>query len=74
MGDMIFLYNSSLIEQFEAEPALEAWFSRVLRHFAEDGLDTIQTMLTNELTFLAKKRPVKHNYKIISLQLNEPLT
>lgn len=72
-GDMIFLYNSSLIEQFEAEPGIEAWFSRVLRHFAEDGLDTIQTMLTNELTFLAKKQPVKHNYKIIALQLNEPL-
>lgn len=68
-GDMIFLYNSSMIDQFETETAIEAWFSRVLRHFAEDGLETIQTMLTNELTFLTKKQPVKHNYKIIGIQL-----
>ena len=68
-GDMIFLYNSSMIDHFTTENAIEAWFSRVLRHFAEDGLETIQTMLTNELTFLTKKQPVKHNYKIIGLQL-----
>ena len=39
-GDMIFLYNRSLMEQFESEHNLESWFSRVLRHFAEDGLET----------------------------------
>ena len=37
-GDMIFLYNRSLMEQFESAHNLESWFSRVLRHFAEDGL------------------------------------
>jgi HAMP domain-containing protein len=72
--DMVFLYNSSLIEHFETEEAIEKWFAKVLRHFAEDGLDTIHVMLTNELTFLAKKQHVKHNFKIISLQIkiNEP--
>ncbi len=68
--DMIFLYNSSVVEQFETEEAIKAWFARVLRHFAEDGLDTIHTMLTNELTFLAKKQHAKRNFKIIALQLN----
>lgn len=68
--DMVFLYNSSVIEQFETEEAIKAWFARVLRHFAEDGLDTIHTMLTNELTFLAKKLHVKRNFKIIALQMN----
>ncbi len=67
--DMIFLYNSSLVEQFETEEAIERWFAKVLRHFAEDGLDTIHVMLTNELTFLAKKQHTKHNFKIISLQI-----
>lgn len=68
--DMVFLYSSSLIEQFETKQAIEAWLARVLRHFAEDGLDTIHTMLTNELTFLAKKLHAKRNFKIIALQLN----
>lgn len=67
--DMIFLYNSSLIEHFETEKAIEIWFARVLRHFAEDGLDAIHIMLTNELTFLAKKQHVKRNFKIIGLQI-----
>jgi HAMP domain-containing protein len=68
--DMIFLYNSSLIDQFETEKNIENWFARVLRHFAEDGLDTIHTMLTNELTFLAKKFDPKRNFKIIIMQIN----
>lgn len=67
--DMIFLYNSSLIEHFETEEVIEEWFARVLRHFAEDGLETIHVMLTNELTFLAKKQHAKHHFKIISLQV-----
>lgn len=66
--DMIFLYNSSLIEHFETADDIQNWFSRVLRHFAEDGLDSIQLMLTNELTFLAKKHHAKHNIKIICFQ------
>ena len=73
-ADMIFLYNSSLIEQFDTEKALENWFARVLRHFAEDGLETIHTMLTNELTFLAKKLEVKRNFKIIVIQLTTNAT
>lgn len=67
--DMIFLYNSSVIDHFENSEAIESWFAKVLRHFAEDGLDTINVMLTNELTFLAKKQHVKHNFKIIGIQV-----
>lgn len=70
--DMIFLTNSSLIEQFETEAAIEAWLARVLRHFSQDGLETIQTMLTNELTFLAKKQHAKRNFKILSIQITLP--
>jgi hypothetical protein len=66
---MVFLYNSSVIDHFETQEAIEEWLVKVLRHFAEDGLDTIQVMLTNELTFLAKKQHVKHNFKIIGLQV-----
>lgn len=66
-GDMIFIYNSSIIEQFKSEEAIESWFGKVLRHFSDDGMETIQTMLTNELTFLAKKQQSKLNFKIITL-------
>lgn len=67
--DMIFLYNSGMIAQFETQERIEAWFSKVLKHFAEDGLDTIHTMLTNELNFLAKRENLKGNFQILSLQV-----
>ncbi len=67
--DMVFLYNSSLIEHFETQEHLENWLGRVLRHFAEDGLEIIYTMLTNELNFLAKKQQVKRNFQMISMQI-----
>lgn len=67
--DMIFLYNSSVIDHFEKGEMIEEWFGKVLRHFAEDGLDAINVMLTNELTFLAKKQHIKHSFKIIGIQV-----
>lgn len=70
--DMLFLYNSCVIEQFETEEAIQSWFGRVLRHFSEDGLDTIHTMLTNELNFLAKKQQVKRNFQVLVIQIKLP--
>ena len=67
--DMVFLYNSSVIDHFKTEEAVEEWCARVLRHFAENGLETIQTMFNNELTFLAKKQQIQHNFKIIGIQV-----
>lgn len=68
--DLVFLYNSSVIDHFETEGAVKEWLARVLRHFAEDGLESIQVMLTNELSFLIKKQHIKHSFKIIGLQIN----
>jgi HAMP domain-containing protein len=67
--DMVFLCNSHLIEHFETEEKLKIWLGRVLRHFAEDGLNSIRTMLTHELTFLAKKQQIKKNFQMISMQI-----
>lgn len=67
--DMIFLYNSGFINQFHTVENVEKWFSKILRHFAEDGLDIIHTMLANELTFLTKRENLKENFQILSMQL-----
>ncbi len=67
--DLVFLYNSSVIEHFIKEENVEEWLSKVLRHFSEDGLEAISLMLTNELKFIAKKQHVKHDFKIICMQL-----
>ncbi len=74
--DMIFMFNTGLVDLFGTEIKVAAWFSKVLRHFAQDGLETIQIMLSNELDFISKKQGLKRNYQIISLQITtlQPLT
>lgn len=67
--DLVLLYDSSLIDYFGDEESIEKWMSRVLRNFAEEGLDSIQVMLANEFTFLAKKQYAKHDFKIICMQV-----
>lgn len=59
--DMILLFNSNVSKE---------WFAKILRHFADDGIDTIQTMLTNELNFLGKRENLKENFQIITLQVS----
>lgn len=70
--DMVFIYNSDLIDYFQTEERIASWLEKILRHFAEDGLDTIQTMLTNELTFLSKRETLKKNFQIVILQMKLP--
>ena len=69
--DFIFLLSSSFLDYFHSPEVIEKWLSKVLRHFAEDGLESIQLMLTNEISFLSKKQQSKHNFKIICLQFSE---
>lgn len=70
--DMLFLYSNQLIELLGDQESLETWLSRPLRHFAQDGLDTIQQILSQELSFLAKKQQIKYALEFISIQVNIP--
>lgn len=63
--DMLLLYNSALLNHFETNEAVRIWIGRVLRHFADDGLDNIQTILNNELNFLKRRENVKENMAIL---------
>ena len=65
---LIFMYNSGLIEQFPKEAEIEQWLARILRHFATDGISKIQQMVTNELSFLAKKQQANLNYKLLCIE------
>jgi HAMP domain-containing protein len=72
--DMIFLCNSAVMNYFKKEENMQTWLTKILHHFAEDGLDTIHTMLTNELNFLAKRENLKENFQILNIQVRLPAT
>lgn len=71
-GDMIFLCNTDLTDYFQSLEKLEKWLGKILRHFAEDGLENIQLMISHELNFLAKRENLKNNFYILSLQIKIP--
>jgi HAMP domain-containing protein len=71
-NDMIFLGNSSLLDVFGSAEKIQVWLGRILRHFANDGLEIIQVMIANELKFLNKKQLFKQNIHIVGLQMNLP--
>lgn len=66
--DMVFFYNTGLREQFGGEEKIMEWLSKVLRHFAEDGLTTLNAMLQNELNFIARKQSLKSNLQLLTVQ------
>lgn len=71
-SDIVFLYNTNLAEQFKSIDQLEAWLGKVLRHFSNQGLETIHTMLDRELSFIARKEHLQNNFQILSLQVKYP--
>lgn len=66
-GDLVILYNNGLEKQFGSKEAIIEWFSKVLRHFATDGIDSTQSMLSHELNFLANKQQIDHDIYILIL-------
>lgn len=64
-GDLAILFNKGLEKQFETPEALTSWFSKVLRHFAPDGIEIAIAMIANELSFLTKKQHTDQDIYII---------
>lgn len=54
-GDIVILYNSGLLKQMHHPQILKDWFTKILKHFAKDGLDLTGAMIQSELNFFQKK-------------------
>lgn len=67
-GDFIILFNSCFSRSFADPKLLHEWFAKVLRHFGEEGLDAVATMLGNELNFLTNKHHINQDIHILCLQ------
>lgn len=70
-GDFIILFNSCFSRSFADPKLLHEWFAKVLRHFGEEGLDAVATMLGNELNFLTNKHHINQDIHILCLQFME---
>jgi HAMP domain-containing protein len=68
-GDLFFLYNSGLRAFFKHPSALPDLLSKVLKLFAQDGLDTTASMLHKELHFALKRKEAQDDLHLIAFQL-----
>lgn len=64
--DILIFYSTGLTKQLAHPQALKDWFTKILKHFAKDGLALTSAMLENELNFFAKKH---HNHEDIHILL-----
>lgn len=67
--DLIFLYNQAFLKHFTSENNIHAWFGKVLRHFAKDGLETVAAMLEKELLFFSRKRSIEEEIHLICIEV-----
>jgi|GEM_PF-876767 len=72
-GDYIFLCNGGFVQLFEQlfddDQQMNVWFTKILRHFAVEGLDACTTILTNELSFLVQKHHLSHDVNVLCIQI-----
>ncbi|MDB6082105.1 MAG: hypothetical protein JWO53_1377 [Chlamydiia bacterium] len=72
-NDFLILVNNSLDKLLHEESVSKQWFSRVFRHFADEGMDGCMALLSNELAFLAKRYEVRAPLQAICIQFTGTL-
>ncbi len=71
-GDFFFLFNEGLSLFFKERKALYDLLSKVLKVFAQDGLETTASMLQKELTFATKRKDLSEDIHLLCFQILNP--
>jgi len=70
-GDFFFLLNEGL-QRFLGPKAIQDLLAKVLKVFAQDGLETIASMLQKELAFAAKRKEPLEDLHLLCFQILNP--
>lgn len=68
-GDIFFLFNHGFFNFYQSHQKIEALFNKVLKVFAQDGLDTFISMLEKEISFSIRRKNPKEDLHLIAFQL-----
>ena len=68
-GDFFFLLNQGLLSLFKEPKAIQDLLAKVLKVFAQDGLETTASMLHKELTFAAKRKELLEDIHLLCFQI-----
>jgi HAMP domain-containing protein len=68
-GDLFFLFNEGLLSFYKQPQKIEELLSRVLKIFAQDGLETSSAMLQKEIAFAAKRKDLEEDIHLLCFQI-----
>jgi hypothetical protein len=68
-GDLFFLSSSGLFHFFKGKEEIASILIKVLKFFAEDGLEICVGMLQKELSFATKRKELLHDMHLLAFQL-----
>lgn len=71
-GDFFFLFNEGIDLFFKEGKAFQNLLAKVLKVFAQDGLETTAKMLQKEITFASKRKDPSDDLHLLCFQILSP--
>lgn len=71
-GDFVFLMNRGFFSFFKSPERITDLLTKVLKHFAQDGLETTVAMLSKEIAFAAKRKDLIDDLHLLCIQILQP--
>ena len=71
-GDFVFLMNRGFFSFFKNPARITDLLSKVLKHFAQDGLETSVAMLHKEIAFATKRKDLDDDMHLLCIQILQP--
>lgn len=71
-GDYVFLMNRGFFSFFKSPERIADLLTKVLKHFAQDGLETTAAMLNKEIAFATKRKDLSDDLHLLCIQILQP--
>lgn len=71
-GDFFFLFNQGLLSFYKEPKKITDLLTKVLKIFAQDGLETTAAMLQKEISFATKRKELEEDIHLLCFQILNP--
>lgn len=72
-GDFVFLMNRGFASFFKDPLKMTFLLTKILKYFAQDGIETITTMLHKEIAFATKCKDLREDLHLLCIQILKPM-
>ena len=72
-GDFFFLFNQGLLSFYKEPKKINDLLAKVLKLFAQEGLETTSAMIQKELFFATKRKDLEEDIHLLCFQILNPI-